>query len=345
MHSPLVTVIVATYNRPDGLRWAIASVLNQTFKRWRMLVIGDACGPETAETVESFADPRIRFVNLAERCGEQSGPNSVGMSLVDSDYLAFLNHDDIWMADHLDIGLALLAKTGADFFAGRAAFAHPRKLVAGLPMFTEVSPERRLQADAFSKAHYLFEPCSAWLLRRAAAKRIGPWRSALELHRSPAEDWIMRSWRGGLKLTSDQHVTVLKLKSSAIDGAGKPTYETPSIDLSPWVDDASDAPDSLRIRIASDIDEAGRQGLTRDFSRRVRDGIDPLAQGRALTTFNARLYRWTGWDAYDRLCDRSGLERGDMLRRSLANRTGEGLGPRPDLGRLIEAARAGLSSG
>lgn len=342
---PLITIVAATYNRPDGLGWAIESVLNQGVDAWRMLVVGDACGPETSQVVRSFGDPRLSFVNLAQRCGEQSGPNSVGMALAEGEYLAFLNHDDVWLPDHLEIGLERLRSSGADFFAGRAAFALPGRLVDGLPGFTEASPLDRRQSQAFRRAHYLFEPASSWLIRRSAAARVGPWRSALELHRSPAEDWVLRSWRCGVRVVSDPRVTVLKLKSSAISAVRGPTYESPPIDLSPWVNDAARSPDQLRRRIAHQIELASLEGLTRDFVRRVAEGIEPAAQRRALSHLNAWRYRWMGVDAFDRLCDRSGLSRGAMMRRALANRTGEQLGRRPDLERLIEAARKDLGNG
>ena len=83
---PLTTKIVSghfhwTYNRSNVLRYAIESVLAQTVSDWEMIVIGDACTDDTAEVVESFGDGRIRFHNLDQNVGEQSGPNNVGTSI------------------------------------------------------------------------------------------------------------------------------------------------------------------------------------------------------------------------------------------------------------------------
>jgi glycosyltransferase involved in cell wall biosynthesis len=77
--SPVVSVIMATYNRSNVLCYAIESVLWQTFKEWELWIVGDACTDDTATVVASFKDKRIHFVNLPVNTGEQSGPNNEGV--------------------------------------------------------------------------------------------------------------------------------------------------------------------------------------------------------------------------------------------------------------------------
>jgi glycosyltransferase involved in cell wall biosynthesis len=75
-NNPLVSIITATYNRSNILPYTIASVLRSTFEDWELLVVGDACTDDTEQVVSAFNDPRIRFFNLAQNVGEQSGPNN-----------------------------------------------------------------------------------------------------------------------------------------------------------------------------------------------------------------------------------------------------------------------------
>ncbi len=103
-----VSVIIATYNRPHVLKLALQSLLDQDHKDWEGLVIGDACSDETASVVAGFDDSRLRYENLAENCGEQSGPNNRGLALATGPYVAYLNHDDLWWPDHLSSSLAFL---------------------------------------------------------------------------------------------------------------------------------------------------------------------------------------------------------------------------------------------
>src|SRR5262245_1859945 len=111
---PRVSIVVATYNRSNVLALTLRTVLWQTVADWEMLVVGDACTDDTEAVVASFADPRIRFINLPENCGEQSGPNNFGAQQARGTFLVWLNHDDFWLPDHLAHALAQLDATGAD---------------------------------------------------------------------------------------------------------------------------------------------------------------------------------------------------------------------------------------
>src|SRR5690606_24951720 len=93
---PLVSVVMATYNRSNIIVYAIESLRANTLQDWELIVVGDCCTDDTETVVSAFGDQRIRFINLPENCGEQSGPNNFGVGLARGKYLAFLNHDDMW---------------------------------------------------------------------------------------------------------------------------------------------------------------------------------------------------------------------------------------------------------
>ncbi len=101
---PAVSVLTATYNRSNVLRFAVESVRRQTLSDWEMWVVGDACTDDTADMIREIGDPRIRFVNLPHNAGDQSGPNNEAVRLARGRFLAYLNHDDLWFPDHLEIG-------------------------------------------------------------------------------------------------------------------------------------------------------------------------------------------------------------------------------------------------
>src|SRR5688572_1019424 len=101
--SPVVSVILATYNWTSVLRYAIRTVLWQTFTDFELLVIGDGCTDDTAEVVASFRDPRIRWHNLPENTGNQAGPNNAGLAMARSEYVAYMHQDDLWLPDHLAV--------------------------------------------------------------------------------------------------------------------------------------------------------------------------------------------------------------------------------------------------
>jgi len=67
-----VTVLLPTYNWSNVLRYAIASVLRQTFTDFELLVIGDGCTDDSEAVTAEAGDPRVRWINLPANSGHQS---------------------------------------------------------------------------------------------------------------------------------------------------------------------------------------------------------------------------------------------------------------------------------
>ena len=90
----LASIILPTYNWSAVLPFSIASALDQSFGDFELIVVGDGCTDDTEAVVRSFADARIRFVNLERNSGAQSAPNNAGVELARGRWIFFLNHDD-----------------------------------------------------------------------------------------------------------------------------------------------------------------------------------------------------------------------------------------------------------
>lgn len=217
-HAPLVSVVVATYDRSNVLRLAIESVLRSTFVDWELLVIGDACTDDSAEVVASFGDPRISFTNLATHFGEQSGPNQVGCAMARGRYLAYLNHDDLWFPDHLETAVNHLESSAADLVFAPIAAVAP---LGAVELASGASPRFTLHGATLSGRYepYLFVPASAWVLRRELASALGPWRPALECHTESSQDWLFRAYRRGRDLRCTGALGVLTIPSGHRPGA------------------------------------------------------------------------------------------------------------------------------
>jgi glycosyltransferase involved in cell wall biosynthesis len=204
---PAVSVVIATYNRTHTLRHAVQSVRNSSFTDWELIVVGDHCTDDSAECVASFNDPRIRFVNLPVRTGHQSGPNNHGIALSRGKYVAFLNHDDLYLPDHLGACVAELERSGADLAWVAAATARPKATPDGGMPFSFALIGVPQSGAGFSP----FATClaSCWTFRRDLADRVGPWQSPDRLFVTPSMDWLFRAWRSGANLQFLPVVTVI----------------------------------------------------------------------------------------------------------------------------------------
>lgn len=62
--SPLVSVVIPTYNHADFLKLSLASVVNQTYSNWEAIIIDNHSDDNTDEVVSSFRDSRIRLTKI-----------------------------------------------------------------------------------------------------------------------------------------------------------------------------------------------------------------------------------------------------------------------------------------
>jgi glycosyltransferase involved in cell wall biosynthesis len=213
---PTVTYIIATYNRPDTLKVALQSLIRQTYPHWRAIVVGDKCDERTGICIARINDSRISYLNLTLRCGEQSGPNSVGMSFVQTPFLAFLNHDDLLLPDHVADGLELIRHNNAEFFIGEAARLEHAEIGPDNDVslfFSSISPLSRDVTRTLRGAVWDFEPCSTWIVKTKKAQQIGLWSRSTTIHRTPLADWILRAWRARTTFTFGERITAVRVSS------------------------------------------------------------------------------------------------------------------------------------
>jgi glycosyltransferase involved in cell wall biosynthesis len=104
-----VATIIVTYRRPQAVLRAIESALAQSVEDQVVLVMDDGGGlPDLP------ADPRVRGYSLSANCRRPSVVRNIGVRLSRSAYVAFLDDDNEWEANHLSAALAALERPAAD---------------------------------------------------------------------------------------------------------------------------------------------------------------------------------------------------------------------------------------
>ncbi|MBF5003508.1 glycosyltransferase family 2 protein [Diaphorobacter caeni] len=209
---PRVSIIMAAYGRPHLLKWAIESIQKQTITDWELLVVSDACPHGTAETAQIFADAdeRIRVIQLARNWGEQSGPNNVGLARSSAPLVAFLNQDDLWFPDHLELLIDGIDAAGADIAFGASAHM-------GLPPNGDMRCCPSSLAGMGDNGRYCpvktFAPMSAWLVKRRCLERIGTLPRAADCIAESSQTWLFKAWKHKLKITAVPELTCLIFSS------------------------------------------------------------------------------------------------------------------------------------
>lgn len=108
MPSPLVSVMMCTYNRREPLRVAIRSVLDQTHRDFELVLVRDG-GEDVRALVGSFDDDRIVYLAREDNRGKGASLNE-GLAVARGKYVAYLDDDDKWYPNHLETLLAALAE-------------------------------------------------------------------------------------------------------------------------------------------------------------------------------------------------------------------------------------------
>jgi len=103
---PKVSVIIPTYNRCRLVKEAIDSVLAQSFEDFEALVIDDGSTDGTAEMVKAINDKRCQYF-YKENGGVASARNR-GLKEARGEYVAFLDSDDLWPKNYLQVMLSKL---------------------------------------------------------------------------------------------------------------------------------------------------------------------------------------------------------------------------------------------
>jgi glycosyltransferase involved in cell wall biosynthesis len=108
-NNPSVSVIIPTYNRARFVTAAIDSVLAQTYKDYEITVVDDGSTDNTREVLKPYMD-RIRYI-YQENSGVSHARN-VGIRDSTGQLIAFLDSDDRWLPDKLQVQMEFMQKNG-----------------------------------------------------------------------------------------------------------------------------------------------------------------------------------------------------------------------------------------
>lgn len=115
--TPLVSVIIPSYNHGNYIAAAITSVMQQTWQNVEIVITDDGSTDHTVEEIRMFNDPRIRLTVFEENRGACAAANQC-IRDARGEFIAMLSSDDVFMPEKLERQVDFLTKhpeTGAVF--------------------------------------------------------------------------------------------------------------------------------------------------------------------------------------------------------------------------------------
>ena len=129
-----IDIILPNFNSSDYIKETIKSIINQTFKNWRLIIVDDCSDKKTKAILRKFSkNKKIKIFWLKKNKGAGYCRN-YAIKKSKSLYLAFIDSDDLWAKDKLETQLRfmennnyLFTYTNYETFGKRTKFVSPAK--------------------------------------------------------------------------------------------------------------------------------------------------------------------------------------------------------------------------
>ena len=110
-----VDIILPTFNCSKYIEETLNSIINQNFKYWKLIIVDDASRDNTVELINKFLkDDRINLIKLKKNKGAGFCRN-LAIRISNSQYVAFIDSDDIWKSEKLNKQIAQMDNKNLDF--------------------------------------------------------------------------------------------------------------------------------------------------------------------------------------------------------------------------------------
>ncbi|MBR9846818.1 MAG: glycosyltransferase family 2 protein, partial [Algicola sp.] len=101
LHNKAVSAVIPTLNRSNYLREAVISVINQSYPVFEIIVVDDGSTEDIRQALSDINGP-IKIVRHEQNKGHAAARNT-GIREAQGDYVAFLDSDDLWLPQKLEI--------------------------------------------------------------------------------------------------------------------------------------------------------------------------------------------------------------------------------------------------
>lgn len=136
------------YNVEKYIEASIRSVLNQTYRNWELIIVDDGSTDLTSQIVKKFEglDKRIKYI--FQNNSKQAIARNNGVHNAEGEILAFLDADDLWLPQKLEISMAFFDCNKFDLLFTDAYYAETKEIVI---LSTELKKMNVLEMEYYGK--------------------------------------------------------------------------------------------------------------------------------------------------------------------------------------------------
>lgn len=172
-----VSVIIPTYNGMKYIKQAINSAINQTLPAYEIIVIDDGSTDKSKEIINAYGD-QINYIQQNNKGA--AGAYNTGIKAASGDYIAFLEHDDIWLPNKNELQIQFFK----DYKKYDMVFSPVLLLEDGIP--SKQSGIHQQEGEGEYNFTDFFEHnrilnCSSVMIKKSSLESVGGLREDLPL--------------------------------------------------------------------------------------------------------------------------------------------------------------------
>ena len=125
------SIILPTHKDPGTISYSIKSVLNQNYKNYELIIVLDGADESTKHKLGelSLVDKRIKLQEYPKGVGRGHGNRDLAIKSSSGDVIFFIDEDDLWLENHLNLMLEELKTSNAHATSSVIASITPKNKI------------------------------------------------------------------------------------------------------------------------------------------------------------------------------------------------------------------------
>ena len=112
---PSVDIILPNYNSSEFLSETLNSIFNQNFENWNLIIIDDNSDEKTKDILKKINNDKVKIIWLKKNKGQGFCRNLALRYYCKSDYVSFIDSDDLWKKSKLKEQINFMRENDIDF--------------------------------------------------------------------------------------------------------------------------------------------------------------------------------------------------------------------------------------
>jgi glycosyltransferase involved in cell wall biosynthesis len=173
MQAP-VSAVIPCYNCSETIEKAVDSIAKQTLIPWEVILVNDDSSDQTIDILQNlqntYGKEWIKIIDLKKNVGPGQARN-IGWESAAQDYLAFLDSDDIWHPQKLEIQFSWMKDNPSINFSGHSRLTYQENQALSRSSLNGLNTEPKIISKLRLLTSNIFPP-SSWLFKNSLSTKF-----------------------------------------------------------------------------------------------------------------------------------------------------------------------------